>query len=411
MKKVMFVLMIAFVVTVSMGSSNCYAQDNQSSKVVIYFHTGKSDIVSDYMSNKVSLEKLDAIFSQENKSDIESVNIDAFASPDGTTALNDRLAQQRAEAVKKYIVGNYPNIPALKINSVGVGVDWSLLRELVEKDKNTPQRENILRILRSVSDVPNVTTNELMALGGGSWDYMLKNMYPQLRVATVVTVVVKPKTPEPPVEVLVEATEVVEPIVVEPMTEPVAEAIVISETFAKKPLFALKTNLLFDIATALNVEIEVPIGKRWSIAGEYIFPWWLWEKKQTSLEVMNGNLEGRYWLGNRENREVMTGWFAGIYGGGGYYDLEWKKKGYQGEFYSVGLTGGFTHKIGKNLRMEYSLGLGYLGTKYRKYKACDCPEDGDWHLIRERSGHENWIGPTRVKISLVWMLNKKYIVK
>lgn len=411
MKKVMFVLMIAFVVTLSMGNSDCYAQGNQMSKVMIYFHIDKSDIVSDYMDNKISLENLDAVLSQKNDSEIESIDIDGFASPDGPTALNDKLAQKRAIAVNQYIVGKYPGISSSKIHSNGSGVNWTMLRELVEKDKNTPQREKVLSILNSVSGVPNVTTNELMALGEGSWNYMLKNMFPQLRGVTVVSVVLKPKAPEPPVEVVVVETEVVEPMIVEPVVEPVAEAFVISETIAKKPLFALKTNLLFDVATALNVELEVPIGKRWSIAGEYIFPWWLWEKKQTSLEVMNGNLEGRYWLGNRENREVMTGWFAGIYGGGGYYDLEWKKKGYQGEFYSVGLTGGFTHKIGRNLRMEYSLGIGYLGTKYRKYKACDCPEDEDWHLIRIKSGHEDWIGPTRVKISLVWMLNKKYIVK
>ena len=45
--------------------------------------------------------------------------------------------------------------------------------------------------------------------------------------------------------------------------------------FVKKPLFAAKTNLLFDAMTVLNVEVEVPIRKHWSIAGEWIFPWWL----------------------------------------------------------------------------------------------------------------------------------------
>ena len=63
-----------------------------------------------------------------------------------------------------------------------------------------------------------------------------------------------------------------------------------------KPLFALKTNLLFDLLSGLNVEVEVPIGKHFSLAGEWIFPWWLWEKKQYALEILNGNLELRYWL-------------------------------------------------------------------------------------------------------------------
>ncbi|MFR6633973.1 MAG: hypothetical protein ACLUQ6_02035 [Alistipes onderdonkii] len=36
-------------------------------------------------------------------------------------------------------------------------------------------------------------------------------------------------------------------------------------TFVRKPLLAVKSNLLFDLASALNVELEVPMmGKRWS---------------------------------------------------------------------------------------------------------------------------------------------------
>ena len=45
-------------------------------------------------------------------------------------------------------------------------------------------------------------------------------------------------------------------------------------TFVRKPLLAVKSNLLFDLASALNVELEVPMGKRWSVAGEWMFPWW-----------------------------------------------------------------------------------------------------------------------------------------
>ena len=81
-----------------------------------------------------------------------------------------------------------------------------------------------------------------------------------------------------------------------------------------------------------NVEIEVPIGKRWSVNGEYMFPWWLLDGDKYSLQILTGGLEGRYWLGsrkNRMNREVLTGHFLGLYAGGGKYDLQWKENGYQ----------------------------------------------------------------------------------
>lgn len=389
--------------------SNCYAQDNQSSQVMIYFHTGKSNISSDFMQNGTSLETLNSIFQKGNIPNIQSVDIKSYVSPEGPARVNNKLLQERTEAVKQYIVNHYPDLPEAKIASAAIGVNWELLRDLVEKDQNTPSREKVLRILDSTTGHSYAPKNRIIALQSGSWNYMLKNLFPLLRVATIISVTQKPKAPEPVAEVAQPAEVAPETIEFAEITE--TETVMEYDSIARKPLFALKTNLLYDAATALNAEIEIPIGKRWSIAAEYIFPWWLWKKKQIALESLSGNLEGRYWFGNREKRDVMTGWFAGVYGGGGYYDLEWKKKGYQGEFYSVGLTGGFTHKISRNLRMEYSLGLGYIGTKYRKYQACYSCEDGDWNLQRISSGNNDWIGPTRLKISLVWMLNKKYIVK
>ena len=178
-----------------------------------------------------------------------------------------------------------------------------------------------------------------------------------------------------------------------------------------RPAIAFKTNLLFDAATILNAEIEVPLGKRWSIAGEWMFPWWITKDNGNALQVMAGNLEAKYWLGSKEKRDarpVMTGWFAGAYAGGGLYDLQYKDNGYQGEFYiAAGLSAGYAHTINKSgsLRMEYSLGIGYLSTDYRYYEGM---EDNEF-LVWKYDGSYTWIGPTKAKVSLVWMfhINKK----
>ena len=92
----------------------------------------------------------------------------------------------------------------------------------------------------------------------------------------------------------------------------------------------------------------------------------------------------------------MTGWFAGRYVGGGLYDFEYKAKGYQGEFFIAGgLSGGYAHTINKSgtLRMEYSLGIGYMQTDYRKYEAfysenhqCEITKQHNWHPVRQESG-------------------------
>ncbi len=186
-----------------------------------------------------------------------------------------------------------------------------------------------------------------------------------------------------------------------------------------KPLFALKTNLLYDAVTVLNAEIEVPIGKRWSIAGEWIFPWWTtcgssynnWQtdSQRNTLQLLQGNLEVKYWFGDRTDRLPLTGWNAALGGGFGLYDFEYKTKGYQGEFYVIyTLSGGYAHTINKrgNLRLEYSLGFGYLQTNYDKYEE-HLGIDNQWHTIRTAMGKFSWFGPTKAEVSLVWMLNRR----
>ncbi|MCD7923333.1 MAG: DUF3575 domain-containing protein [Bacteroides sp.] len=172
----------------------------------------------------------------------------------------------------------------------------------------------------------------------------------------------------------------------------------------KRPYLALKTNLLFDAALMPNIELEVPIGKRWSVNGEYIFPWWLIDGDKYALQILMGGLEGRYWLGNRKNYEILTGHSLGLYAGCGKYDLQWKKNGYQGEFFiAAGISYGWATRIARNLHLELNIGIGVLRTDYRHYHA----RDNYQTLIWEENGKYTWFGPTKAKISLVWLLNRK----
>lgn len=179
----------------------------------------------------------------------------------------------------------------------------------------------------------------------------------------------------------------------------------------KRPLFALKTNLLSDAALMPDIEVEVPIGRRWSVNGEYMFPWWLFEGGKYSLQILMGGLEGRYWLGsraNRESRDVLTGHFLGLYAGGGKYDLQWKENGYQGEFFiAAGISYGYARKIARNLRLEFNIGIGMLRTDYRHYHA----RDNYQTLLWQENGKYTWFGPTKAKISLVWLLSRKVKVQ
>ncbi len=175
----------------------------------------------------------------------------------------------------------------------------------------------------------------------------------------------------------------------------------------KKLLFALKSNMLFWVAGAPNFGIEYPINDRWSVCGDYVAPWSSSFATGLYYQLMMINAEGRYWFGDRKGKPVMTGFFTGLYAGGGYYDfmLDNTRTGIQGEFYIMaGASAGYAHSISSNdrLRLEYALGLGYVQTRYRKYHwdhfdyMLDAPRTQTWKT--------SIFGPTQAKVSLVWML-------
>ena len=124
----------------------------------------------------------------------------------------------------------------------------------------------------------------------------------------------------------------------------------------------------------------------------------------TWIPMLSGGLEGRYWLGKRSNREVLTGHFLGLYAGGGKYDLQWKEKGYQGEFFiAAGLSYGYARRIARNLHLEFNLGIGLMRTDYRHYRT----RDNYQTLLWQENGNYTWLGPTKVKVSLVWLLTRR----
>ena len=131
-----------------------------------------------------------------------------------------------------------------------------------------------------------------------------------------------------------------------------------------KTILAVKNNLLYDIALAPNIEIEVPIGRQWSLNAEYKCPWWLNSKHGFCYQLLSGGVEARCWLGKRKNRERLTGHFLGIYAEGGVYDFQFDKdKGYRGNYYAA--SGGNRipqiHHLRRRFDMDEQRTLSFYG--------------------------------------------------
>lgn len=379
-------------------------EGSREEMIVVEFRRGSSLVLADYHENARHLERLRAWFSNEReRGKIECVVITASASPEGSHADNEALAMARARAVKSYIMWQFPHLDRDLIHTFSAGEDWVGLRRSVVEDPDVPYRREVLRVL-SESDYEDRYAR-LRTIGGGvAFDYLTGNTMPRLRRAVAAQIRYKEKPAVLEVEPVV-ATRT-EAVVAE--VQETGRAEMLPPRRERRPLLAAKTNLLFDAATASNVEIEVPIGRRWSIAGEYVFPWWHDRKKRYVLELIAATIEARYWFGGRENTPRLTGWFAGVHAGGGYYDIAWKTRRHQGEFFHAGVSGGFAHAISKNRswRMEYSLGVGYMGDRYREYSP-GVGTGGKPCMTCRRKGELKWFGPTRAKISLVWMIHRK----
>ena len=411
------------------ASGECSGDSLSTPPQLLYFRFDRSLVDAGYRSNREALARLHALFSDRGiVSRIDSIRVRAYASPDGDAAYNRRLALRRARAVKGYLVWRYPGLNQNRILTSSHAEDWEVLRTALENDCNIPHREGVLRIL--ALDLSSARKEALLKElhGGTVYRYIFRRILPDLRNASICTVYVRPmKHPdsEKPAAFNTTGLSSLLPLSQSQSSADFQSALLSDSAYnlyladmyrrkpLRKPLLAVKTNLLFDAALMPNIEVELPIGKhnRYSLNGELMFPWWLMKDDKYCLQILMGGLEGRYWLGSREkrmNREVLTGHFLGLYAGGGKYDLQWDRNGYQGEFFiAAGVSYGYAHRIARNLRLEYNIGIGLLRTGYEHYHTLDNYQT----LLWQNNGRYTYLGPTKLKVSLVWLLNRKVKLK
>ena len=165
--------------------------------------------------------------------------------------------------------------------------------------------------------------------------------------------------------------------------------------------FALKTNLLYDLAWVPNIALEYAITDHWSVAADWNYAWWSQDFRNHYWRTYGGNIEARYYLNNKNGR-LLTGHHFGAYAGILTYDVEWGGKGYMGEKWSkmFGLSYGYSAPIGSRLHLDFEIGIGYFGGEYYEYSP-----QGDKYFW-EQTKNRRWFGPTRAEATLVWMLGR-----
>ncbi len=445
--KKIFIVGLTFLLSDFLHAQNVVPTDTL--ELEVHFRLDRHELDSSYLNNASVLNTLAGILSESrDRGLLHSVEIQAYASPEGPQGRNDALALARTKAVALWLSRNC-GVPADLIKQSSGGVGWSLLRAKVA-GSDADYRDKVLEIMDSTpvwiydsnGRIVGGRRKSLMDLEGGAvWRDMSIRFFPEVRCCLAVVVrEVEAESPDvsavpeiPAVSEVSETTDSTDHIALVVLPEekpdtlaaliipvpvidtiPAVDSLVptdslsVNEHVDTSAIFAIKTNLLSDLALIPNIGIEFHLGKGWSLAANWHYAWWHSDRIHWYWRTYGGDLAVRKYFGNREKNVLLRGHHLGLYGQIHTYDFELGNMGIMGgepggwlgdNFnYGGGLEYGYSFRIARKLNLDLSLGLGYLGGVFHEYKPVD-----DCYVWQTTKNRHYW-GPTKAEVSLVWLL-------
>lgn len=168
---------------------------------------------------------------------------------------------------------------------------------------------------------------------------------------------------------------------------------------------AIKTNILYDALLTPDLGIETKVAPQWTV--ELTANLNLWKINKRSWKQWNIQPEVRYWF-----CEAFSGHFLGAHLIGGQYNfgnlpLDFKFLGtdfsqlsdyrFQGSMIGAGLAYGYSFILDRHWNLEAELGVGWIYTRYDKYKCASCG-----NKLEERHPH-NYVGLTKLALNLIYL--------
>ena len=387
----------------------------------VAFPVGKTEVRPDFRNNAVELERLrhtiDSV-SRDTSVQIVRIEIKGFASPEGSFAINDRLARGRTSSLTRYII-EHTDVSPMLFRTAYEAEDWVGLRNFVDTTALIADRGALLRIIDGDGD-PDDKLSCILKNYPEDYKTLSAVAFPLLRHTDYQISYTQKNVTRTAGAV---HTDTIYRLQTDTLSLPAPAS---DEGGYKvfRPLLAVKTNLLFDALLAPNIEVEVPFGKkhRWSVMAELWCPWWRFDHNpagdvnpyyrddqrptRIAYQLLMGGVELRRWFTGRcaAAVPVLTGPFVGVYAAGGKYDLGRDGKGDQGQFVSIGISAGYSWPLARHWNLELSAAVGYIGGPKVHYEN----EFDDARLIyRSDDDWKSWFAPTKLKVSLVYIIGKK----
>lgn len=153
-----------------------------SGEAYVVFASGSTAVDPSYENNASELGKIRAtVDSVRNDADmtITRIILRGYSSPDGSYAVNEKLAAARTEAIREYVSGLY-ELPDDIYLPESVAENWDGLRKEVEQNPDFPSREKVLSILDS-NAAPDKKEARIKSNYPSAWKYLVQEVFPGLR--------------------------------------------------------------------------------------------------------------------------------------------------------------------------------------------------------------------------------------
>lgn len=393
MRRYWTALLLTLVCAVNAAGQGSVVTRRLERDFTFFYRLNGTVLDSTYMDNAQRMEDARQFFSAKAPT-ISWVTVSGWASPEGSYRVNSRLAGQRVESTRDFILG-IADISPQRLSVNPRDENWDGLLDAAVGFDVVPGHSLVLDILRNNELTYFDKKERLKELEGGkTFRFITEKLMPSLRYTHVVASWNSYLVPVPgkPYSVALQSP------VPERLMRPAVQAIqpAPAEDGSLFSCIALKTNALYDALTILNYSVELPIGNHFSVAWDHYFPWWHVGNK-FSMQYLTLALEGRWWFS-----QCLTGHFIGLYGLWGRTDIQVGRAvgGYQvPTMWSTGLRYGYAFPISDNWNMELSVAAGYARLEYQHYTPSD-----DWSLLwKDPAGPQilSWLGPTNIAVSFV----------
>jgi hypothetical protein len=342
--------------------------------VKIYFRQGYSSLQPAFRENGIRLDEFMRRVSEmhaDSTARLNSIDIVAYASPEGSFTLNRKLARKRAENISAYLRGNMPFLSGSLFNVQPKGIDWNGLAAMVEAS-DMRYRSEVLNILRNVPETTyrngklvDSRLKRLMDLRGGRpYNYMLEHFFPELRAAGAYVVCDFVRIAQPAIPIN-KPNEPNEANGANEANEADA-AIPVANELPERDYdrWSIKSNALYLAAGVTNIGGEYAFHPHWSVDLPLVYsPYTL--ARTYRMRFLYIQPEARYWLDR-----PMKGHFFGVHLHAGVFNVSLDNKNrYQSEkgFHGAGISYGYAMPLSRRWSMEFTVGVGYAFTKYCTY--------------------------------------------